>query len=148
MVLQRALCVVLFGGNGWSWECGKFRCLEEWDWESATSRSPDWEINKPTSGSVVELSVCRVWVMGFVFSSHLHTWNWSPRSLCDRDSSTETLRDRWSGKITIDQYLRECQGNWNKKQFIELSLKSLVQNRLTLTVPLPTILVIYNNAIM
>ena len=39
------------------------------------------------------------------------------------------------------------QRNRYKKQFIELSLKSLVYNRLTLTFPLPSILVFYNNAI-
>jgi len=37
-----------------------------------------FEINKPTSGSVVELLVCRVSVIGFVFSSHLPYTKWKP----------------------------------------------------------------------
>jgi len=64
-------------------------CLEEKDclgkvgdfvvWRKATGLGKcnvmitGFEINKPTSGSIVELLVCRVWVIGFVFISHLRT---------------------------------------------------------------------------
>lgn len=39
-----------------------------------------FEINKPASGSVKELPVCRVWVIGFVFSSHLHNTKYKPHA--------------------------------------------------------------------
>ena len=34
--------------------------------------------DKPASGSVRELLVCRDWVIGFVFSSHLHIMKLKP----------------------------------------------------------------------
>src|SRR5271170_5616300 len=59
---------------------------------------------------------------------------------------------KWHLTLAIESYLRESmkilvqlQCNRNKKQFVELGLKSLVS--IWVTFPLRTILVFYNNAI-
>lgn len=55
------------------------------------------------------------------------------------------FRGSRSDRNRIHEILVQLQRNRNKKQFIELGLKSLV--RIWVTFPLPAILISYNNAI-
>ena len=67
-----------------------------------------------------------------------------PRSGIFRTISSE-IRELQRFCNVIEQFFDQLQRNQCKKQFIEISLKSLVWSWVTF--PLPTILVCYNNTI-